>query len=111
MSCLFCNMLEGDIPYSAVYEDNKFFVIKDIAPKAPVHFLIIPKLHIIDATHLKNHDDIACEVFTIAEKVAHEQGLKNGFRLITNIGGDGGQSVPHLHFHLLGGKALEWPNL
>ncbi len=111
MSCLFCKMLKGEIPYKSVYEDDNFFAIKDIAPIAPIHILIIPKLHIKDAAELKNRGELAAEIFEIAEKIAAEQGMNNGYRLITNIGDEGGQSIAHLHFHLLGGKKLEWPNI
>ncbi len=111
MSCLFCRMLEGEIPYNLVYEDDNFFVIKDIAPIAPVHLLIIPKTHIKDATELKGKAELSSKVFSVAEVVAREQGLSNGYRLVTNIGEEGGQSVAHLHFHLLGGKTLDWPKL
>ncbi len=111
MGCLFCEMLKGNIPYTPVYEDDNLFVIKDISPIAPVHLLIIPKEHIADATELGSRGDISAEIFSTAQKVAKEQGLTNGFRLVTNIGNEGGQSVSHLHFHLLGGKKLGWPKL
>ncbi len=111
MDCLFCSMQKGEIPFNAVYEDDFCFVIKDIAPVAPVHLLIIPKEHLKNASELVSKQELSEKIFYVADTVAKQQGLENGYRLITNVGKEAGQSVMHLHFHLLGGKALSWPEL
>lgn len=107
MDCIFCSIIKGDIPSEKVYEDDKCFAFLDIAPQAPVHCLIIPKEHIpsADAINAENADYIAA-IFTAIPKIAAELGLENGYRVITNIGEDGAQTVKHLHFHILGGKKL-----
>ena len=107
MSCLFCKIIAGEIPSAKVYEDEKVFAFKDIAPQAPVHVLIVPKCHIesADAITPENADHVKA-VFEAVPAVAKACGLTNGYRLITNIGEDGCQSVKHIHFHLLGGKKL-----
>ena len=107
MSCLFCKIIAGEIPSAKVYEDEKVFAFKDIAPQAPVHVLIVPKCHIESADAIT--PDNSCHVQAVFEAVpavAKACGLTNGYRLITNIGEDGCQSVKHIHFHLLGGKKL-----
>ncbi len=106
MDCLFCKIIAGEIPCSKVYEDDKILAFNDIAPKAPVHVLIVPKEHIESAAHLCGREDISGAVFNAAATIAKDLGLVNGFRVVTNCGEDGRQSVRHLHFHLLGGKAL-----
>ena len=107
MSCLFCKIIAGEIPSAKVYEDEKVYAFKDIAPQAPVHVLIVPKCHIESADAI-NADNSCCvkAVFEAVPKVAAACGLENGYRVITNIGEDGCQSVKHIHFHLLGGKKL-----
>lgn len=107
MDCLFCKIAAGEIPSAKVYEDDRVLVFKDINPVAPVHLLAIPKEHIqsVDASNC----ELVGYIFTVIAKVAKEQGLTNGYRVVSNIGADGGQSVPHLHFHILGGKELAWP--
>ena len=107
MDCIFCSIIKGDIPSKKVYEDDKCFAFLDIAPQAPVHCLIIPKEHIpsADAVNAENSDYIAA-IFTAIPKIAANLGLENGYRVITNIGEDGAQTVKHLHFHILGGKQL-----
>ena len=110
MDCLFCKIAAGEIPSAKVYEDDRVLVFKDINPVAPVHLLAIPKEHIqsVDAVDASNCELVGY-IFTVIAKVAKEQGLTNGYRVVSNIGADGGQSVPHLHFHILGGKELAWP--
>ena len=105
MDCLFCKIAAGEIPSAKVYEDDRVLVFKDINPVAPVHLLAIPKEHIqsVDAVDASNCELVGY-IFTVIAKVAKEQGLTNGYRVASNIGADGGQSVPHLHFHILGGK-------
>lgn len=110
MDCLFCKIAAGEIPSAKVYEDDRVLVFKDINPVAPVHLLAIPKEHIqsVDAVDASNCELVGY-IFTVIAKVAKEQGMTNGYRVVSNTGADGGQSVPHLHFHILGGKELAWP--
>ncbi len=107
MDCIFCSIIKGDIPSKKVYEDDLCYAFLDIAPMAPVHCLIIPKEHIpsADAVNAENAHYISA-IFTAIPKIAAELGLANGYRVITNIGEDGAQTVKHLHFHILGGKKL-----
>ena len=107
MDCIFCAIINGDIPSKKVYEDEHCFAFHDIAPQAPVHCIIVPKAHIASADEI-NADNAAyvSAIFTAIPKIAKNLGLENGYRVITNIGEDGAQSVKHLHFHLLGGKKL-----
>lgn len=104
--CLFCKIIRGEIPGDKVFENDKVFAFRDIHPQAPVHILIVPKTHV--ANVLEGSDaGVVGDVIAAAAQIAREQGLaENGFRLITNCGRDGAQSVNHLHFHLLGGKKL-----
>ena len=105
--CLFCKIIEGTIPSKKVYEDESVYAFYDIAPQAPVHILVIPKTHIASADEI-TADTAACvaAVFAAIPRIAKAAGLENGYRVITNIGEDGCQSVRHLHFHVLGGKKL-----
>ena len=107
MSCLFCKIIAGEIPSKKVYEDEYVYAFHDIAPMAPVHVLFVPKQHMdsADAVSAENSVYVA-KIFEAIPKVAAELGLANGYRVITNCGEDGCQSVKHLHFHLLGGKKL-----
>ena len=107
MSCLFCKILNGDIPSTKVYSDDKVYAFKDINPQAPVHVVVIPKEHIESADAITGANSFAvAAIFEAMPKIAKECGLENGYRIITNIGEDGCQSVKHLHFHLLGGEKL-----
>ena len=112
MSCLFCKIVAGEIPSTKVYEDELVYAFRDIAPQAPVHVLIIPRKHIESAQALTAEDDaLLCHMFACARKIAESEGVAaSGYRLITNVGDDAGQSVHHLHLHLMGGKALKWDN-
>ena len=107
MSCLFCRIIAGEIPSAKVYEDEKVYAFKDINPQAPVHVLGIPREHIesADCVNAENSASVSA-VFEAIPKVAAVCGLANGYRVITNVGEDGCQSVKHLHFHILGGKKL-----
>ena len=107
MDCLFCKIIEGAIPSKKVYEDEKCFAFHDINPQAPVHILIIPKLHVasVDGIDAGNSDYVA-HIFECIPKIAKEAGLDGGYRVITNCGDDACQSVKHLHFHILGGTQL-----
>jgi len=105
--CIFCKIIAGDIPSSKVYEDDKLFVFKDINPKASVHLLVIPKLHIESLAHLteEHHDLMAYMTLKLAE-IAKLEGLDTGFRTIINTGPGGGQEVGHIHYHILGGSNM-----
>ena len=103
MDCLFCKIILDEIPSETVYEDADVKVIKDIHPKAPVHLLVIPKSHIESIAHLQaNHNDIIAKVIYVAKHVAQSQGLR-GYKLVCNVGREGGQIIDHLHLHILGG--------
>jgi histidine triad (HIT) family protein len=110
-NCLFCKIVQGNIPSDKVYEDDKILAFKDINPGAPVHILIIPKLHIGSINELnEEHKELIGHIFIMAKKLAKDLGVdESGFRLVNNCGEDGGQTVPHIHFHLLGGRSLKWP--
>ena len=107
MSCIFCKIIAGEIPSSCVYQDEKVYAFKDINPEAKVHMLVVPREHIesADAINADNSATVAA-IFEAIPKIARECGLENGYRVITNIGEDGCQSVKHLHFHILGGEKL-----
>lgn len=107
MDCLFCKIAAGEIPSHKVFENDKILAFRDIEPQAPVHVLIIPKCHIASADEVtKDNSDFVKAVFEAIPVIAKSEGLDNGYRIITNIGEDGAQSVKHLHFHLLGGTKL-----
>ena len=107
MDCLFCKIIAGEIPSTKVYEDKQVFAFRDINPQAPVHVLIVPRRHIpsADAVNAENSADVAA-VFEAIPKIAAQEGLTHGYRVINNCGEDGCQTVKHLHFHLLGGRKL-----
>ena len=111
MDCLFCKIVAGDIPSAKVYEDDKVYAFRDIEPQAPVHILIIPKEHIVSANELTEENaSIVGHIFAVAAKIAKEEGIaEGGYRIVNNCGQDGGQTVGHLHFHMLGGRSLQWP--
>lgn len=102
--CIFCKIAKGEIPAAKVYEDDEVFAFKDINPKAPVHFLIIPKKHLASLAHADAGDTaLLGKMLALAPRLAREQGAENGFRVVINTGRDGGQEVAHLHMHILGG--------
>ena len=106
-NCLFCKILRGEIPSARVYEDENVYAFRDINPQAPVHVLVIPKTHVASADEITaGNAALVAAVFAAIPKIAAAEGLGNGYRVITNIGEDGCQSVKHLHFHLLGGPKL-----
>lgn len=109
--CLFCQIVNGEIPSKKVLETDDVLTFEDIRPQAPVHVLVIPKKHIQSAHHVTADDkDVILNIHLVAQKVADSLGLsENGYRLATNIGVHGQQTVPHLHYHLLGGRQLQWP--
>lgn len=107
--CLFCRIAAGEIPSDRVFEDPAVIVFRDINPKAPTHVLAIPRRHLASAAELTDADgDLLAALFGALRHVAEEAGLK-GYRILSNVGADSGQSVFHLHFHLLGGRPMTWP--
>jgi histidine triad (HIT) family protein len=107
---IFAKIIAREIPADIVYEDELCLAFRDISPKAPTHILIIPKKPIVSLVDLTPEDEtIVGRCVIVASQVAKEQSLDNGYRLVVNCGNDGGQEVPHLHFHLLGGRKLTWP--
>jgi histidine triad (HIT) family protein len=110
-SCLFCRILEKEIPSKAIYENDLVYAFEDINPQAPVHVLIIPKKHIASLNELSAADNEALiAVFDAAKKIALDKGVaETGYRTVFNVNRDGGMAVAHLHLHLLGGRAMTWP--
>ena len=107
-NCLFCKIAEGAIPSSKVYEDEKILAFRDINPQAPVHVLVLPKEHICCADKIdETNSMLVAKCFEAVAKIAKAEGLTNGYRVVNNCGADGGQTVKHLHFHILGGKKLD----
>ena len=107
MDCLFCEIIKGNIPSAKVYEDDKCYAFRDIAPQAPVHILVVPKIHIASADGINAENSAyVSAIFEAIPKIAAAEGLTNGYRVINNCGEDGAQSVKHLHFHILGGRKL-----
>lgn len=107
MDCIFCKIIAGEIPSARVYENEHVYAFKDINPNAPVHVLIVPKTHIASIDEIDDTNAAkVTEVLKVIPAIAKICGLENGYRVITNVGEDGGQSVKHLHFHLLGGTKL-----
>ncbi len=106
--CLFCKIIKGDIPSAKVYEDDLVYAFRDIAPQAPTHILVVPKAHIpsVDGVTAENSAVVA-RIFEVIPGIAADEGLVNGYRVVSNCGPDAGQTVNHLHFHILGGKELD----
>lgn len=110
LDCLFCKIIDKEIPSDIIYEDDKVIAFKDNKPQAPVHVLIVPKEHIKSAVDLKSeHKELVGHVFMVAKELSKELGLDNGYRVVNNCGEDGGQTIDHIHFHILGGRQLMWP--
>ncbi len=108
--CLFCKIISGEIPSKKVYEDEFVYAFYDIDPKAPVHFLVVPKEHIESADDINDSNGVVvAKIFEAVAKIAKELELVNGYRIVNNCKSDGGQTVNHLHFHVLGGRLLAWP--
>ena len=105
--CIFCKIAAGEIPSTKVYEDETILAFRDINPQAPTHILVIPKAHIpsVDGVNAENSGLVA-HIFEVIPAIAEKEGLVNGYRVVSNCGADAGQTVPHLHFHILGGKEL-----
>ena len=110
-NCLFCKIVAGQIPSDVIHEDELVLAFNDINPQAPVHQLVIPKRHIASADDLTaSEGELLGRLFVVTASLASKAGLPDkGYRVVTNVGADGGQSVDHLHFHLLGGRAMTWP--
>ena len=105
--CLFCKIVAGDIPSTKVYEDELVLAFRDIAPQAPAHILVIPKVHIGSVAEVTaDNSSVVAHIFEVIAKVAEAEGLKNGYRVVSNCGDHAGQTVHHLHFQILGGKQL-----
>ena len=109
--CLFCGIADGEIPADIVHNDELVVAFRDINPKAPTHILLISRAHIASAADLtEDHAGLLARLFVVAGTLARSEGIaESGYRLVTNVGGDAGQSVHHLHLHLLGGRAMSWP--
>ena len=107
MDCIFCKIAAGEIPANKVYEDQQILAFRDIAPMAPVHILVIPKEHIASVAEISGDNaSLVAHIFPVIPKIAAAEGLEDGFRVVSNCGPDAGQTVNHLHFHILGGKEL-----
>ena len=107
MNCLFCKIIAGEIPSAKVYEDEKCFAFRDIAPQAPTHILVVPKAHIESMNGITAENSaVVAHIFEVIPKIAEAEGLASGYRVVSNCGPDAGQTVFHLHFHILGGKTL-----
>lgn len=109
--CLFCGIAAGEIPADIVHQDELVVAFRDVSPKAPTHVLLVPRRHVASAAELSGTDsEMLGRLFSVAAQVARDAGLaEKGYRLVTNVGSGAGQSVFHLHFHLLGGRTLSWP--
>lgn len=110
MDCVFCKIISGDIPSSKVYEDEWVVAFKDLEPQAPVHVLIVTKEHIASAKEITAENSfLIAKVFEAAAKIAKEMDLKDGFRIVNNCGEKAGQTVMHIHFHMMAGREFTWP--
>ena len=107
MDCLFCKIVAGEIPSTKVYEDEQVLAFRDIAPMAPTHILVIPKTHIGSVAEVSaENSGVVAHIFEVIPQIAKAEGLTNGYRVVSNCGADAGQTVHHLHFHILGGRQL-----
>ena len=105
--CLFCKIIAGDIPSTKVYEDEMVYAFRDINPQAPTHVLVVPKAHIDDCNSITaENSTVIAHIFEVIPQIAKTEGLEGGYRVVSNCGADAGQTVQHLHFHILGGKTL-----
>ena len=110
MTTIFQKIIDKEIPADIVFEDERALAFRDIAPQAPVHILVIPKKPIPSLAELSADDtELVAHLMMTIQKIAQDEDLASGYRVVTNIGNDGGQEVPHLHFHLLGGRKMTWP--
>ena len=111
MDCLFCKIIAGEIPSTKVYEDDSVYAFRDIEPQAPEHIIIVPKNHVKSANEITAENSaVISKIYEAAAKIAKDLGFsENGYRIVNNCGKDGGQTVGHIHFHLLAGRNLQWP--
>ncbi len=110
MDCIFCKIISGEIPSNKAYEDDKVLAFYDLEPQAPVHILIVPKEHIACAADITPENSaVIAHIFEVAAIIAKEKGLDDGFRIVNNCGDSAGQTVKHIHFHLMGGRSFGWP--
>ncbi len=110
MSCVFCDIANGNIPCDKVYEDESVIAFKDLNPQAPVHLLVIPKVHISCANEITaENSSVISHIFEVIPQLAKNFEIQDGYRVVTNCGEDAGQTVMHIHFHVLGGRELQWP--
>ena len=108
--CLFCKIIAGDIPSTKIFENDYVYAFADIDPQAPFHAIVVPKLHITSAAEMDSENSVyVAEIFKAIAEIAKQEKLEKGFRVVTNCGEDGGQTVGHLHFHLLARRYLQWP--
>jgi histidine triad (HIT) family protein len=108
--CLFCRIVAGEIPSTRVHDDDLVLAIRDISPQAPTHVLVMPRQHVASVADLTEEDGpLLSRLVSVASRIAREEGLDGGWRLVANVGADGGQTVDHLHLHLLGGRQMHWP--
>lgn len=108
--CIFCKIAAGEIPSTKVYEDDLCLAFRDLNPQAPTHILVIPKDHIASVDEINESNEVVVgHIFSVIAKVAKDEGLDQGYRVVSNIGEQGQQTVPHLHFHIIGGRDMTWP--
>ena len=108
--CLFCAIIDGEIPSNKVYEDEQCYAFLDIAPMAPKHFLVVPKQHFASAAEVTPENEaVIGHIYSVIAKLAREQGFADGYRVVTNVGELAGQTVHHIHFHVLSGRDMTWP--
>lgn len=108
--CIFCRIAAGEIPSNKLYEDDQLLAFYDLDPQAPTHFLVIPKVHIASVAEITPQNSaVIAHIYEVIARLAAELGLEQGFRIVTNCGPQGGQTVPHLHFHVLAGRDMTWP--
>lgn len=110
MDCIFCKIANGEIPTEKVYEDSSVIAFKDLEPQAPTHILVIPKEHIVSAADItEENSGVVSHIFEVIAKLSKDLGMDNGFRIVNNCGDSAGQSVKHMHFHVLSGRDFTWP--
>lgn len=110
MSCLFCRIVEGSIPSTEVYQDEQCYAFRDIDPRAPVHVLVVPRKHIASLETAEAEDSaLLGHLLTTAAEIARTNGLEKGYRVVISTGKEGGQTVDHLHLHVMGGRPMHWP--
>ena len=108
--CIFCRIAAGEIPSNKLYEDDQLLAFYDLDPQAATHFLVIPKVHIASVAEITPQNSaVVAHIYEVIARLAAELGLEQGFRVVTNCGPQGGQTVPHLHFHVLAGRDMTWP--